>query len=249
VLIGGQEHLVTLRSMPTQRWQMQALDPLTPVHASARNGAIMASANHGRSNGGPITPFPITTPAQRRSATFLRYLVGYRVKDHRMPEQTAMGRARFRDCVRSVIKAAMPGAQNVAVVYTERFYDPIWQGLWAYHTHRLAEVVRTIAAREAAPIGISASITMVGSRHQMAAHVAFRCRGEAARHDVYSLPIRPLETPRIVAGRFAAELRTLGVKLAADAPRRGTRRNGGRLMVSPCRAHRQFTQFGLRLPL
>jgi two-component system C4-dicarboxylate transport sensor histidine kinase DctB len=43
VSIDGQEHLVTQRTMPTQRWQMQALDPLAPVHASARNGAIMAA--------------------------------------------------------------------------------------------------------------------------------------------------------------------------------------------------------------
>jgi hypothetical protein len=213
-----------------------------------RNGAIMASANWDRHSAGVITPFPITTPAQRRSATFLRYLVGYQVKDHRMPEQAASGRAPFRDCVASVMKAGMPDAQDVAVIYTERFYDPIWQGLWIYHTHRLAEVVRTIAAREATPIGISASITIAGSRHQMAAHVAFRRRRQAARHDAYSLPIRPLEDPQIIAGRIAAELRTLGVKLVAEAPRREIRGNGGR-QGSLRHAHRKFAQFGLRLPL
>jgi two-component system C4-dicarboxylate transport sensor histidine kinase DctB len=43
VLIAGQQHLVTLRAMPAQQWQMQALDPLAPLQDSARNLAVMAA--------------------------------------------------------------------------------------------------------------------------------------------------------------------------------------------------------------
>ena len=42
VLIDGVAHLVTTRSLPAQRWQMQALDPLAPAQQRARNQAWMA---------------------------------------------------------------------------------------------------------------------------------------------------------------------------------------------------------------
>jgi hypothetical protein len=213
---------------------------------SVRNGTIMASATSAQVNACMIAPFPMSRPAQRRSATFLRYLVGCQVDSGGMADQSAEDPARFGDCVRSVMRTCMMDACDVAVVYTGHFYEAIWQGLWVYHLHRLAEVARTIAAGEATPIGISASIAMSCSRHEMAAHVAFR--SPAARHDVYSLPISPLQDPQIIAGRIAAVLRTLGVKLAAEAPRREVDGNVG-MLGSPCRAHRKLGQFCLRLPL
>jgi hypothetical protein len=194
-------------------------------------------------------PFPVTTPAQRRSGTFLRYLVGYQVKGHRTPDRTTEDRSRFCDCVRSVMHASMPDAQDVVAIYTEHFYEPIWQGLWIYHTHRLAEVVRIIAAREATQSRISASITVAGGRNQMEAQLAFFGRGRAARHHVYSVPIRPLDDPKISAQRIAAELRTLGVRPAVrargwelEASHEGTL---GNRRFAP----RQRAQNNLRLPL
>jgi hypothetical protein len=177
-----------------------------------RNGTIMASATGARMNGGMITPFPISTPPQRRSATFLRYLVGYQVKGGGMPDHSAEDRARFGACVRSVMRASMPGAQDVAVIYTGYFYEPIWEGLWVYHIHRLGEVVRTIAASEWPPSGLTSSIAVTGSRSERAAEVAFFCRGKRVGHHAYRIPTRPLADPKSSAARIAAELRTLGVK-------------------------------------
>jgi two-component system C4-dicarboxylate transport sensor histidine kinase DctB len=42
VLVGDAEHLVTTHALPQQRWQMQALDPVLPAQAKARNQAWMA---------------------------------------------------------------------------------------------------------------------------------------------------------------------------------------------------------------
>jgi hypothetical protein len=184
-----------------------------------RNGTIMASASGARVNGGMMKLFPMTTPTQRRSATFLRYLVGYQVKRRGMPEHGAEDRARFSDCVRSVMRASMPASHDVAVIYTGYFYEAIWEGLWMYHIHRLAEVVRAIVgARELAPPEVTASITMGGSRGEMAAQVAFFRRGKSVGHPTYRIPVAPLADPRISAARIAAELRTLGVN-GVIAPR------------------------------
>ncbi len=43
VLVEGRAHLVTTRALPAQQWQMQALDPLAPAQARARNQALVAA--------------------------------------------------------------------------------------------------------------------------------------------------------------------------------------------------------------
>lgn len=43
VVLDGAAHLVTTRALPAQRWQMQALNPLAPAFARARNQALMAA--------------------------------------------------------------------------------------------------------------------------------------------------------------------------------------------------------------
>jgi hypothetical protein len=43
VLVDGQMHLVTALALPTQRWHMQALDPLAPAQSRARNSALVAA--------------------------------------------------------------------------------------------------------------------------------------------------------------------------------------------------------------
>jgi hypothetical protein len=177
---------------------------------SVHHGALTASVASVRSNAGTIMPFHVTTPAQRRSGTFLRYLVGYQVKSDPTLRTPAEVRSRFCDCVRSVVHAHIPDASDVVAIYSENFFEPIWKGLWIYHTHRLAEVVRTIAA-ESPQSSISASITMAGNRNKMEAQLAFYRRERAAQYHAYSVPIRPLEDPNISARRIATELRGLGV--------------------------------------
>lgn len=176
-----------------------------------RNGALLASVIHPRAVTDTISPFAVATPAQRRSATFLRYLVGFHVTGRRSLSGNALGHARFRNCVRSVMRANLPDAQDIVAIYSERFYEPIWQGLWSYHTHRLAEVVGIIAARGGARSRISASISVVTRRQPLVAQLAFFCRGRAELHHAYTVPIRPLDDPQISARRIALRLRALGV--------------------------------------
>jgi hypothetical protein len=212
------------------------------------HGALMASVASVRSTAGTIMPFQVTTPAQRRSRTFLRYLVGYQIKSDRTVRRTAEDRSRFCDCVRSVVHAHIPDAADVVAIYSENFFEPIWEGLWIYHTHRLAEVVRTIAA-EAPQSSISASITIAGNRNKMEARLAFCYSERASRYHAYSVRIRPLDSPNFSARRIAAELRALGVTpLVRTSTLEIHRSKRGSLDIGRIKWHRR-AGIGLTLPL
>lgn len=198
--------------------------------SSVRNGTIMASASSTKTYARMNGPFPISTSAQRRSATFLRYLLGYQVKCAAMPDDGAEDRGRFGDCVRSVMLASMPDALDVLIVYTGYFYEPIWQGLWLYHIHRLAEVVRTLTPRCAQPSALNASVTVTGSNDQMAAEVTFFLHGKRVEHHAFRLPLRPLADAKTSGAQIAAELGALGVRPTIVIPGSSIRRT-----------HRSFT--------
>ena len=197
--------------------------------SSVRKGTVMASTDSARLNVRTSGPFPIAAPAQRRSATFLRYLVGCQVKSAGAPDDSTEDLARFGDCVRSVMRASMPDALDVVTVYTGHFFEPIWQGLWIYHIHRLAEVVGTIAARDLQPSGLNASIAVTGGNHP-AAEATFFLRRKRIEHHAYRIPLRPLADPKTSGERIAAELRALGVNATIVIP-----------AASIERAHRPFT--------
>jgi hypothetical protein len=241
----GARHSISYILPHVFRFEDLAKLSFTRVH----HGAMMASATSAPGHAGMIMPFSVTTPAQRRTGTFLRYLVGYQVKSDGTPDRSTEDRARFCDCVRSVMHANMPDAQEVVAIYTERFYEPIWQGLWIYHTRRLAEVVRIIAAREGTRSRIRASITVAGTRNQTEAKLAFFCHGRAARHHAYCVPIRPLDDPKISAQRIAAALGALGVTQCVDTQ---TPEVHGSERWSVCggrAAQRQLSRNELTLPL
>jgi hypothetical protein len=178
--------------------------------SDVRHGTIMASAPHARTSGGTTAPLPIAARAQRRSATFLRYLVGCQVSsgttsDHRSD------RTLFCDCVRSAVRRSIATAREVAVIYTGHFYEPLWQGLRTYHRHRLAEVVRMIAALGPPSSELAASITFPGGRDEMAVQVRFFARGKPLGHHAYRMMLEPLADARESVARIEAELDALGV--------------------------------------
>jgi hypothetical protein len=186
-----------------------------------RSRTAIASPSSATITSDMISLFPTTVPPQRRSATFLRYLVGHQIKRGDTPGCSAKDRTRFSEGVRAVLYASMPDVRDVAIIYTEGFYAPIWQGLWIYHIHRLAEVVQTISQPGQRRSNIAASIAVSADRNAAAAQITFFCRGSKVGHHAYLAPLTPLADPKISAGRIAAELRTLGVTnvRTTDRPR------------------------------
>jgi hypothetical protein len=205
--------------------QVFAFDDLAGLSFSeVRHGTIMASAARARNNAGTTAPFPIAARAQRRSATFLRYLLGSQVSSGTLPDHRS-DRALFCDCVRSAFRARIAAAREVAVIYTGHFYEPLWQGLRAYHKHRLSEVVGMIAALGLPPSELAASIAVTGGRNDMAAQVSFFARGKPLGQHAYRMMLEPPADAEESAARIEAELNALGVTLhtaTADTKRRAS---------------------------
>ena len=213
-----------------------------------RQRTIMASTASAISNGGMIAPFALSLPPQRRSATFLRYLVGCQIGTDGISEHND-NRVRLGDCVQSVVRASLPDAQDVAVLYTGHFHGPLWDGLRAYQAYRLADLVAAMAARGIPVRDLAASISLSGTRSEMAAQIAFFRGGKKADHHVYHILLEPLADPTTTVARIVAPLRKLGVDVhimqRSTAPCIGNRRGLGRNSRA---AHRSAT-FRLALPL
>jgi hypothetical protein len=205
--------------------------------SDVRHGTIKASAPRARTNGGTNAPFPIAARPQRRSATFLRYLLGCEVSSGTLPDRRS-DRALFSDCVRSVVRASIPAAREVAVIDTGHFYEPLWQGLRAYHRHRLGEVVRAIGALGLPSSELAASIGVTGDRTEMAAHVSFFARGKPLGQHAYRMKLEPLAGEKESIARIEAELHALGVTRHGVTAQ--TRRRAGKLG----RAERWTTEDG-----
>ena len=229
--------------------QVFSFDDLARLSFSeVRQGTIMAGAARARVNGGTNAPFPIAARAQRRSATFVRYLLGCQVSSGTLPDHRS-DRALFSDCVRSVVRASTPAAREVAVIDTGHFYEPLWQGLRAYHKHRLSEVVGMIAALGLPSSELAASIAFTGGRNDMTAQVSFFARGKPLGRHAYRMRLEPPAEAKESAARIEAELKALGVTLhtaAADTKRRAS---GLRRVARRSAAVRSLAGAWLTIPL
>jgi hypothetical protein len=192
---------------------MFAFDDLARLSfCDVRHGTIMASAARTRTNGGTTAPFPIAARAQRRSATFLRYLVGCCVGTAGILDH-GNRRARFADCLRSVMRASLPDAQDVGVIYDGRFYTPLWDGLRTYQARRLVDVAALLAARGITAPDLAASVALTKSRNETRAQFAFLRRGTKLDQHIYHIPLEPQADPLTAIARMVAPLRSLGVKV------------------------------------
>ena len=229
--------------------QVFSFDDLAPLSLSeVRHGTIVASAARARTNGGIPTPFGIAPRAQRRSATFLRYLLGCQVSSGTLPDGRS-DRALFSDCVRSVVRASIPAAREVAVIDTGHFYEPLWQGLRAYHRHRLGEVARAIGALGLSSSELAASIAVTGDRTEMAAQVSFFAWGKPLGHHVYRMMLEPLADAEESGARIQAELNALGVTPHAAMADTKQRANKVRRVERSSAAGRTLVGAWLTIPL
>jgi hypothetical protein len=226
-----------------------AFDDLSNVSLrDVRQRTIMASTASAATNGGMTTLFPMSATAQRRSATFLRYLVGCQVASDAVSDHSH-DHDRFGDCVRSLMRSSLPDARDVAVLYTGRFYAPLWHGLHAYHEHRLAEVVAAMGSRGLSVPGLATSITVTASRNSMAAQIAFLSGGKKIDDHVYRVALEPLADPKTSVALIGARLRSLGVKVHIAAPG-AARPVGDRCGVArSSTVARRFASSELALPL
>jgi hypothetical protein len=225
-----------------------AFDDLSRLSLSdVRQLTIMASTAGAASNGSMILPFPPSASAQRRCATFLRYLVGYQIGTEAMLERRQ--RLRFADCVRGVVRVSLSDAQDIAVIDDGCFYGSLWHGLRVYQRYRLADIVAALAAQGIGAHELAASVALTGNRNEMSARTVFLRGGKKLDHHVYRVRFEPQTDPRTTMAWIVAPLRSLGVKVnvaregatPSTAGRPALERNG--------RAERRFATLELTLPL
>ena len=216
--------------------------------SDVRHITIMASTAGTAGNGSMALRFPPNASAQRRCATFLRYLVGYQIGSHITLEQSR-DRQRFTDCVRGVVRAGLADAQNVAVIYDGCFYGPLWHGLRLYQGCRLADVATTLTAQGSRASELAASAAFMEARNDATAtaQLAFLRSGRKLDRHVYSILLEPQTDPSTALARVVAPLRSLGVKVhfAREAM---TARISPTLEHERC-ARRSVAAFELTLPL
>lgn len=190
-------------------WTFDDLSKLSlgDVHRQAcLAGAAAMSPNR---TGAP--PFPWLALPPRRGTTFLRYLVGYEVA----PAYAAKphdGGERCAHCTSSVLRASLPGAQEVAVSYDGRFYGPLWKGLHAYQRQRLAEVAATITACHTTASTLRATVVLPGERHDGRGQIGFARGTRTLEQRRYVLMLEPLADPVTIA-RIMAPLRRRGIEV------------------------------------
>ena len=229
--------------------QVFSFDDLAGLSFSeVRHGTIMAGAARARAIGGTSAPFPIAARAQRRSATFLRYLLGCQVSSGTLPDHRS-DRALFCDCVRGALRARIAAAREVAVIYTGHLYEPLWQGLRAYHKHRLSEVVGMISALGLPSSELAASIVCTGGRNDMAAQVSFFARGKPLGRHAYRMRLEPPAEAKESAERIEAELKALGVTLHTATAAAKRRASGLRRVARRSAAERSLGGAWLTIPL
>lgn len=166
-----------------------------------------------------LRPSSVAAARQRRSATFVRYLVGYRHGDERTSHDNATDVGRFCEAVRAIMRTTMPDAVEVTAHSTGRFHQPIWHGLGAYQHHRIAEVVHALAAQGLAASALGARLTLVANRRRCHVQLGFLRGGQPLSHQAYTLPVRPLDEPTSAVERIAAQLQALGVRTISQLSR------------------------------
>jgi len=225
-----------------------AFDDLSRLSLSdVRQLTIMASTAGAAANGNITLRFPPIASAQRRCATFLRYLMGYQIGSEAMLERNQ--RLRFANCVRGVVRVSLSDAQDIAVIYDGCFYRSLWHGLRVYQRYRLADVVAALAAQGIGAHELAASVAFTGNRNQMSARVVFLRSGKKLDHHVYRVLFEPQTDPTTTMAWIVAPLRSLGVNV-------NVAREGATLSTADrpelernTRAERRFATLELTLPL
>ena len=185
-----------------------AFDDLSRLSlGDVRRWTIMANAASATANMMPSTP---SVSVQRCCPSFLRYLVGYQVGTDATHEHDSR---RFADCVRSVLWASLPDAQDIAVAYDGCFYGPLWDGLRAYQGYRIADVVAAMGGRGITASELVASVALIRRRNQLSAQIAFLRGRRKLDQFVYHIALQPQADPTTTIAHIVAPLRGLGVKV------------------------------------
>ena len=153
----------------------------------------------------------------KRSAAFLRFLVGQRqLLEH---EDWVAGEGglceRLQDLATQAIKRHLGLPCRVQAIYMDSFHDGLYSGMWLYQEKRLDQLARASCAQTRRKKRLQATVVTYGRRYRFEVWVGFFAGNETIGGHAYRLSSRPSEDPSGCVSRITSRLEAAGVKTNA----------------------------------
>ena len=176
-------------------------------------------------------PFDREKASCKRSAAFLRYLIGRR---RTLQQYRGLNRARLcaslQNLVRREIERTLGLACRVQVIDTGSFYEALYSGMWRYQEQRVDQLARASRLRTPRGSSVEARLLSHGQTHPVELRIEFFAGGQPIGGHGYWLSARPSDAANECITRVTRRLAVAGVKTRAltdirtDEPACGTRR-------------------------
>jgi hypothetical protein len=155
----------------------------------------------------------------KRSAAFLRFLVGQRQLLEHEDWVAGEGRLceRLQDLATRAIKRHLGLPCRVQAICIGSFYEGLYSGMWLYQEKRLDQLARASRAQAQRKQRLEARVATHVCRYRFEMSVGFFVGSEAIGGHVYRLRSRPSEDPHGCVSRISKRLEAAGVKTKAVA--------------------------------
>ena len=153
----------------------------------------------------------------KRSTSFLRFLVGQRLRFEHEDWIADEGGVceRLHNLTSVAVKRYLGLSCRVRAFYTGSFYEAVYAGMWVYQETRLDQLARTTCAQTRRNKALEARIVAYGGRHRFEMWLGFFAGNQAVGAHAYRLRSRPSEDRGGCMSRIASRLEAAGIKTNA----------------------------------
>ena len=170
-------------------------------------------------------PFVTQQGSFKRSAAFLRFVVGQRqllepevwvARDRGLYE-------RLQDLTSQAVMRYLGLPCRVRAFHMGSFHEGLYSGMWLYQEKRLDQLARATFAQTRRKKSLEARVVTYGRRHRFEMWVEFFAGNEAIGGHAYRLSSRPSEDPRRCVSRVTSRLEAAGsrpTRLRTSVPKK-----------------------------
>lgn len=164
--------------------------------------------------------WPMVTKSDfKRSAAFLRFVVGQRVVGHQdgLAAAPAFCR-RLAEHVGTHVKRYLRSPCRVQVNRPMPFHQGLYSGMWLYQAERLDHLARLSWLHAHGKQAPEADLEIHGPKYCFELLLTFVVGGDAVGCRAYRLRSRPAENPQACVARVSKQLRTVGINVVRITP-------------------------------
>lgn len=186
-----------------------------PLSAVRRSAFSLAGASGDAQSASH--PFLKMTGSLKRSAAFLRYLIGHQnVTEQASPHD---GQRKTCDKIKALTLQLMNqriGQCTVDAFYTGAFYEPLYAGMWSYQETRLDQISRQAWNLTAACHDLEAKIVTHGCRDRFVIRLGFFANDDLLGGRTYVLNARPGEEAGACLERITKRIAAAGISACVN---------------------------------